>query len=57
MAGLQTDILQCLEKSRAAEFRYRLEVSASPGKLRIGVGLDSAALPAIVMFGEKRNIV
>ena len=57
MAGLQTDILQLLEQSRAAEFRYGREWSASPGKLRIGVGLDAAALPAIAMFGEKRNIV
>jgi hypothetical protein len=27
------------------------------GKPRIGIGLDPAELPAIVMFGENRNIV
>ncbi len=27
------------------------------GNLRMGIGLDPAELPAIVMYDEKRNIV
>jgi hypothetical protein len=57
MARLQTEMFQCLEKSRAAELGYSVEVSASLGMPRIGIGLDPAELPAIVMFGEKRKIV
>ena len=57
MAELQpADILQRPENLEKQNFRRRL-AGLGQRKLRRGIGLDPAKLPAIVMYDEKRNIV